>query len=95
MTLNLDQTKHFANKKEKAENPEENNKEQEKKSEKLELGSGAQFVCVLFSCSLCWIGCVLMNEYSYFPSYAKQQTFTQISPKNQRKPADMPRGREK
>lgn len=48
MTLNLDQTKHFSNKrkKEKAEeNPEENNKEQ-KKSEKLELGSGAQFVCV-------------------------------------------------
>lgn len=45
MTLNLDQTKHFANKckKEKAENPEENNKEQ--KSEKLELGSGTQFVC--------------------------------------------------
>ena len=31
MTLNLDQTKHLANKKEKAENPEENNKEQEKK----------------------------------------------------------------
>lgn len=85
MTLNLDQTKHFANKKEKAENPEENNNEQ-KKSEKLELGSGTQFVSVFFSLS-CLALC-LMNEYSHFPSYAKQQTFTQISPKNQRTDAE-------
>lgn len=54
MTLNLDQTKHFANKKEKTENPEENNKEQ--KSGTWKWYTVYICVCVVFFNSpACWL----------------------------------------
>lgn len=92
MTLNLDQTKHFTNKYTHRHKTERKRKlwrtrkktiknKQKKwvKSWNLEVVHTVHSVFSFTSFGPVWL--CLMNEYSHFPSCAKQQTFTQISPK--------------